>query len=77
LLRGYGAALLRRARVDELDLSGEPEVVDELIIHGDPASCRAQIRPYADAGVTTLALWQMSFGVDGRQAARDLAPAAG
>src|SRR5207245_2299733 len=53
------------------------EVVDELIIHGSPESCRRQIQAYADNGVTTLALWLMAFGVDGRQAARALAPTAG
>ena len=38
--------------------------------------CRRQIQAYADNGVTTLALWLMAFGVDGRQAARALAPSA-
>jgi probable F420-dependent oxidoreductase len=52
------------------------EVVDDLIIHGSPEECRAKIQAYADAGVTTMALWLMSFGVDGRQAARELAPTA-
>jgi probable F420-dependent oxidoreductase len=28
------------------------EVVDELIVHGSPAQCRAQVQAYADAGVT-------------------------
>jgi alkanesulfonate monooxygenase SsuD/methylene tetrahydromethanopterin reductase-like flavin-dependent oxidoreductase (luciferase family) len=53
------------------------EVVDELIVHGSPEACRARIQAYADSGVTTLALWLLSFGIDGRQAARDVAPAAG
>lgn len=29
------------------------DVVDDLIIHGDPARCREQLQAYADAGVTT------------------------
>ena len=29
------------------------EVVDDLVVHGSPESCRAQVQAYADAGVTT------------------------
>ncbi|MDT4970892.1 MAG: hypothetical protein QOG22_1035 [Pseudonocardiales bacterium] len=29
------------------------EIVDELVLHGTPESCRAQVRAYADAGVKT------------------------
>jgi probable F420-dependent oxidoreductase len=32
------------------------EVVDDLIVHGDPASCRARIQEYFDNGVTTSSL---------------------
>ncbi|MBK9179063.1 MAG: LLM class F420-dependent oxidoreductase [Acidimicrobiales bacterium] len=53
------------------------EVVDELIVHGSPAACRAHVQRYFDNGVTTAALAVMPFGVDLRQAVRDLAPAAG
>ncbi len=53
------------------------EVVDELIVHGSPAECRAHVQRYFDNGVTTAALAVMPFGVDLRQAVRDLAPAAG
>jgi alkanesulfonate monooxygenase SsuD/methylene tetrahydromethanopterin reductase-like flavin-dependent oxidoreductase (luciferase family) len=49
-------------------------VVDELIIHGSPAECRAQVQRYIDNGVTTTALAIMPFGIDSRQAVRDLAP---
>lgn len=28
------------------------EVVDQLIVHGDPAECRTRVQAYADAGVT-------------------------
>ena len=50
------------------------EVVDELVIHGTPAECRRQIASYVDNGVTTTALMVFPFGVDLRQAVRDLAP---
>ncbi len=50
------------------------EVVDELIVHGSPAECRAHIQRYVDAGVDTPALAILPLGVDARQATRDLAP---
>ena len=50
-------------------------VVDQLIVHGSPASCREHIDRYIENGVTTTALMIMPFpGVDVRQAMRDLAP---
>ena len=50
------------------------DVVDRLIVHGTPAECRAHIQRYIDNGVTTPALAIMPFGIDQRQAIRDLAP---
>ncbi|MBW3667746.1 MAG: LLM class F420-dependent oxidoreductase [Actinobacteria bacterium] len=50
------------------------EVVDELIVHGSPEACRAHIARYVGNGVTTPVLAIMPFGVDQRQAIRDLAP---
>jgi probable F420-dependent oxidoreductase len=50
------------------------EVVDALIVHGSPAACRAHIQRYIDNGVTTTALALLPFGVDARQASRELAP---
>src|SRR5439155_14360237 len=50
------------------------EVVDELIVHGSPEACRAHVRRYLDNGVTTTALAILPFGIDPRQAMRDLAP---
>jgi probable F420-dependent oxidoreductase len=51
------------------------EVVDQLIVHGSPAECRAHIQRYIDNGVTTPALAVLPFGgIDQRQAVRDLAP---
>jgi probable F420-dependent oxidoreductase len=53
-------------------------VVDELIVHGRPEACREHIGRYFDNGVTTSTLAVMPFGgIDPRQAARDLSPAAG
>jgi alkanesulfonate monooxygenase SsuD/methylene tetrahydromethanopterin reductase-like flavin-dependent oxidoreductase (luciferase family) len=53
------------------------EVVDDLIVHGSPEACRAHIQRYVANGVTTTALAILPFGVDTRQAVRDLAPSAG
>ncbi|MEA3056243.1 MAG: hypothetical protein QOD30_1675 [Actinomycetota bacterium] len=50
-------------------------LVDELIVHGSPEACREHIDRYFDNGVTTAALAVMPFGIDERQAVRDLAPA--
>ena len=51
------------------------EVVDQLIVHGTPEECRAQVQRYVDNGVTTTALAVLPFpGVDPRQATRDLSP---
>src|SRR4051794_21542614 len=50
------------------------QVVDELVVHGSPAQCREHIARYIENGVTTTALMVMPFGVDVRQAVRDLAP---
>jgi len=52
-------------------------VVDDLIVHGPPEACREHIGRYFDNGVTTSSLAVMPFGVDARQAARDLSPSAG
>jgi len=50
-------------------------VVDELIVHGSPAECRAHIDRYFANGVTTAALRILPFaGLDMAQAIRDVAP---
>ena len=49
-------------------------VVDELVVHGSPAACRAHIQRYVDAGVDTPALAIMPWGVEPTEAARLLAP---
>ncbi len=50
------------------------EVVDALIVHGTPGQCRDHIARYVANGVTTPALALLPFGIDARQAVRDLAP---
>jgi probable F420-dependent oxidoreductase len=60
----------RKGALDEIP----DEVVDQLIVHGSPAACRAHIARYQDNGVTTPALAVMPWGVDPQEAARALAP---
>ncbi|NLA37656.1 MAG: LLM class F420-dependent oxidoreductase [Actinobacteria bacterium] len=50
------------------------ELVDQLIIWGSPEECREHVGRYIENGVTTPALAILPFGVDQRQAIRDLAP---
>jgi probable F420-dependent oxidoreductase len=50
------------------------EVVDALILHGSPAEVRTKVDAYVSAGVTTPVLAIVPFGIDIRQAVRDLAP---
>jgi probable F420-dependent oxidoreductase len=50
------------------------QVVDDLIVWGPPEKCREHVQRYVDNGVTTPALALLPFGVDARQAIRDLAP---
>ena len=50
------------------------ELVDTLIVHGSPEQCREHIARYQENGITTPALAILPFGVDQRQAIRDLAP---
>jgi len=49
-------------------------VVDELVVHGSPEKCREHIQRYVDSGVDTPVIALLPFGVDPRQATRDLAP---
>jgi probable F420-dependent oxidoreductase len=50
------------------------QVVDDLIVWGPPERCREHVQRYIDNGVTTPALAVLPFGLDVRQAVRDLAP---
>ena len=54
-------------------------VVDDIIVHGSPAECRAKIQAYFDNGVTTtsLAILALDPELKHAQAVRDLAPTAG
>jgi probable F420-dependent oxidoreductase len=60
----------RKAAVDSIPDS----LVDELIVHGSPEACREHVARYVENGVTTPALALLPFGIDQRQAIRDLAP---
>ncbi len=50
------------------------DLVDTLIVHGSPEACREHIARYQANGITTPALAILPFGLDQRQAIRDLAP---
>ena len=50
------------------------EVVDDLVVHGDPATCRARIQEYVDAGITTPIVMPLPGGLAPREAALTLAP---
>ncbi|MBF8191936.1 LLM class F420-dependent oxidoreductase [Nonomuraea sp. K274] len=53
------------------------EVIDDLIVHGDAATCRARIQQYVDNGLDTPVLAPIPGGeVSIDQAVRDLAPKA-
>jgi probable F420-dependent oxidoreductase len=54
-------------------------LVDELVVHGTPAACRAKIERYFDNGVTTSSLAIMPFDPDLKywDAVRALAPTGG
>ena len=53
-------------------------VVDELVVHGSPATCRARIQEYFDNGVTTSSLAVLPLDPDLQfwQAVKDLSPSA-
>jgi probable F420-dependent oxidoreductase len=54
------------------------EVVDELIVHGDAATCRARVQRYVDNGLSTPILAPIPGGgeIPISQAVRDLSPSA-
>lgn len=55
------------------------QLVDDIIVHGSPAECRAKIQAYFDNGVTTTSLAILGLDPELKhwQAVRDLAPTAG
>ena len=55
------------------------EVVDQLIVHGSFAECRAKIQQYFHNGVNTssLAILPLDPAVSHAEAIRNLAPSAG
>jgi probable F420-dependent oxidoreductase len=52
------------------------EVVDDLVVHGSLAQCRAHVRRYMDNGVTIPALALVPLGVDLADAVAGLSPSA-
>jgi len=50
------------------------EVVDELVVHGDPAECRERVQAYVAAGVTTPVIALLPFGPPVDAALEALAP---
>jgi probable F420-dependent oxidoreductase len=50
------------------------DVIDDLVVHGSPAQCRATIDRYVANGVTTPCLAVVPVGIDLRAAIRALAP---
>ncbi|WP_229023123.1 LLM class F420-dependent oxidoreductase [Actinomarinicola tropica] len=63
----------RKAALDAIP----DHVVDDLVVHGDPAACRETIAAYVENGVTTPVLAVLPFGVDMRESIRALSPSAG
>jgi len=51
------------------------DLVDELVVHGDPVTCRARVRRYAEEGVDTTVVALLDPGADPVTAIRNLAPA--
>lgn len=62
----------RKAALDAIP----DQVVDDLVVHGDPAECREKIAAYVDNGITTPVLAVLPFGVDMRESIRALSPSA-
>ena len=52
------------------------EVVDELVVHGSLAECRAHVQRYVDNGVTIPALAVIPIGIDLADAVAGLSPSA-
>jgi probable F420-dependent oxidoreductase len=52
------------------------EVVDDLVVHGSLAQCRAKIQRYMDNGVTIPALAVVPLGIDLGEAVAGLSPSA-
>jgi len=52
------------------------EVVDDLIVHGSMADCRAHIQRYMDNGITVPALAVIPFGADLGEAVAGVSPSA-
>ena len=71
-MRARWAAGDRKGALDAIP----DEVVDDLVVWGTPAQCRARVDEYVRNGVTTPCLMVLPFGIDLRAAVRSLAPGA-
>jgi alkanesulfonate monooxygenase SsuD/methylene tetrahydromethanopterin reductase-like flavin-dependent oxidoreductase (luciferase family) len=74
-LQGMWDAWAAGDRRGALEAIGD-EVVDDLVVHGSPAQCRAHVARYVAHGVTIPALAVVTAGVDLADAVRGLAPSA-
>jgi probable F420-dependent oxidoreductase len=52
------------------------ELVDDLVVHGEPAACRERLQSYVEAGVTTPVIALLPVGIDPVISVRALAPTA-
>jgi hypothetical protein len=52
------------------------EVVDDLVVHGSLAQCRAHVRRYLDNGITVPALAVVPLGIELADAVAGLSPSA-
>jgi probable F420-dependent oxidoreductase len=50
------------------------ELVDTLVVHGEPAACRERLQAYVEAGVTTPIIALLPVGVEPAVAVQALAP---
>jgi probable F420-dependent oxidoreductase len=50
------------------------ELVDALVVHGEPGACRERLQAYVEAGITTPVIALLPVGVDPATAAQSLAP---
>jgi probable F420-dependent oxidoreductase len=50
------------------------ELVDDIVVHGDPAACRERVAEYAANGITTPIMAVLPVGMDPATAVRELAP---
>jgi probable F420-dependent oxidoreductase len=75
LLAPLRAAVEQRAGFAAMAAAVPDEIVDDLVVHGSPADCRAELERFAAAGVTTPIIEVLPGVMDTGDALRALAPA--